>query len=248
VITANATEQFAAGAVRRAATLAPAFAAVLVACAPMVWDKPGITQTQFNQDNARCRLVARGMNSGEFYAQGSAGYVAGAAIGNAIGTGVATREDYKDCMIAAGYTQATPALAAATEAMKSTTAKLQGCMSAVFSSPAAAPLAAREPFLANAPSQAQLANSSFATDDEIAAFNAVTPQQEQCQKTAITAFSTSAPAAVRIFSATMTATASDRDMLKARRITWGQYNTRRRDHAIAAQAQLAAALGGGQSP
>ena len=50
---------------------------VLGACAPTIWDKPGATQADFNQDGARCRLLARGMNPGDFYAQGSPSFVAG---------------------------------------------------------------------------------------------------------------------------------------------------------------------------
>jgi len=76
----------------------------VVGCAPTVWNKPGITQAQFNQDNARCRLVARGMNSGSFYTEGKPAFVAGAALGNAIGTAVNTAATYNDCMMADGYT------------------------------------------------------------------------------------------------------------------------------------------------
>lgn len=76
----------------------------IAGCAPTIWDKPGGTQAEFNQENARCRLVARGMNSGDFYAQGSPGFVAGATIGNAIGTAINTAATYRDCMMAIGYT------------------------------------------------------------------------------------------------------------------------------------------------
>lgn len=74
------------------------------ACAPTVWDRPGATQAQFSQDSAGCRLLARGMNSGDFYAQGSPGFVAGAAVGNAIGTAVNQAATFRDCMMAKGYT------------------------------------------------------------------------------------------------------------------------------------------------
>ncbi|HXP29542.1 MAG TPA: hypothetical protein VN832_00520 [Stellaceae bacterium] len=48
------------------------------------------------------------MNSGDFYAQGSARFVAGAAIGNAIGTSFAQAATYDDCMMAIGYTPEAP--------------------------------------------------------------------------------------------------------------------------------------------
>jgi hypothetical protein len=77
---------------------------VLGACAPTIWDKPGATQADFNQDSARCRLLARGMNPGDFYAQGSPSFVAGATLGNALGTAANQVATYRDCMMALGYT------------------------------------------------------------------------------------------------------------------------------------------------
>jgi hypothetical protein len=82
-----------------AASLPP----LLGACAPTIWDKPDATQADFNQDSARCRLLARGMNPGGFYAQGSAQFVAGAALGNTLGTAANQRATYRDCMMATGY-------------------------------------------------------------------------------------------------------------------------------------------------
>lgn len=84
--------------------IALALAGALAGCAPTVWDKPGATQADFGQDSARCRLVARGMNSGDFYAQGSANFVAGATLGNAVGTAIGAAATYRDCMMAIGYT------------------------------------------------------------------------------------------------------------------------------------------------
>lgn len=78
--------------------------AVLAGCAPTIWDKPGGSQAEFNQDSAKCRLLARGMNPGEFYAQGSPGFVSGATVGNALGTAIAQDSTYQDCMMAVGYT------------------------------------------------------------------------------------------------------------------------------------------------
>jgi hypothetical protein len=82
-----------------AASLPP----LLGACAPTIWDKPDATQADFNQDSARCRLLVRGMNPGGFYAQGSAQFVAGAALGNTLGTAANQRATYRDCMMATGY-------------------------------------------------------------------------------------------------------------------------------------------------
>jgi hypothetical protein len=78
--------------------------ATMPACTPTNWDKPNATQADFNRDSAQCRLLARGMNLGDFYAQGSASFVAGAALGNAIGTATNQAATYRDCMLAVGYT------------------------------------------------------------------------------------------------------------------------------------------------
>jgi hypothetical protein len=98
----------------RIPTITAAIACLALAgCAPIIWDKPGITQAGFDQDNARCRLIARGMNPGAFYAQGTPQFVAGAAAGNAVATAVNQRETYRDCMVLQGYTERGSATVAA---------------------------------------------------------------------------------------------------------------------------------------
>jgi hypothetical protein len=76
----------------------------MAGCAPTIWDKPGATQADYNRDSARCRILARGMNSGDFYAEGSPKFVAAATVGNAIGTAINRQETFHDCMMAVGYT------------------------------------------------------------------------------------------------------------------------------------------------
>src|ERR1700730_2562605 len=77
--------------------------ACIAGCAPTIWDKPGATQADFTRDSARCRILARGMNSGDFYAEGSPKFVAAATVGNAIGTAINRQETFHDCMMAVGY-------------------------------------------------------------------------------------------------------------------------------------------------
>jgi Flp pilus assembly protein CpaB len=114
-----------------------AAALALGGCAPMVFDKPGATQADFSEDSAKCRLVARGMNPGGFYAQGSASFVAGAAVGNAIGTAANQRATYKDCMMAAGYTVESPQVQALTLSAKPIVARLSVCFRSAYDAPAA---------------------------------------------------------------------------------------------------------------
>jgi hypothetical protein len=54
------------------------------------------------------------MNPGDFYAQGSPRFVAGAAIGNAIGTDFDRAATYNDCMMAVGYIPEAPQSSAVT--------------------------------------------------------------------------------------------------------------------------------------
>jgi len=77
---------------------------ILATCAPTVWQKPDATTADFTQDSARCRLLARSMNSGDFYAEGSPKFVAAATVGNALGTAIGQHATYEDCMMAVGYT------------------------------------------------------------------------------------------------------------------------------------------------
>ncbi len=69
------------------------------------WDRQGVSPVQLTQDNARCRLIARGMTPSGFYAEGPPRFVAGAAVGSAIGTAITANANYRDCMEMQGYTQ-----------------------------------------------------------------------------------------------------------------------------------------------
>jgi hypothetical protein len=51
---------------------------------------------------AKVKLMARHGGSG-FAVAGDPNFVAGAAVGHAIGEGVRTRQDFNDCMLASGW-------------------------------------------------------------------------------------------------------------------------------------------------
>lgn len=63
---------------------------------------PGMSAADFDAGKARCSLMARHSGSG-FVAYGSPNFVAGAALGNAIGESVRTQQDFNDCMLATGW-------------------------------------------------------------------------------------------------------------------------------------------------
>jgi len=58
-------------------------------------------------------------SGGSFAAYGSPSYVAGAALGNAIGESVRTQQDFSDCMQANGWRPVTPAMLAARQTQMS---------------------------------------------------------------------------------------------------------------------------------
>ena len=69
---------------------------------------PGLSSNDFGPDSARCRLFARGSQSGfAFGAAGSPKFVGaamgGAAVGYAIGSAVERNQNFNDCMMARGW-------------------------------------------------------------------------------------------------------------------------------------------------
>src|SRR4051794_21904436 len=68
----------------------------LVGCATYSW-KPGPTAVgSYEEASGKCSTVAKSGASG-FYAQGSPGYVAGAAMGAAIGEAARQQSSFNDC-------------------------------------------------------------------------------------------------------------------------------------------------------
>lgn len=81
-------------------------------CVSHTWVPGPDVHATFEEQTAQCRMIARHGGSG-FYASGSASYVAGAAIGNAIGNAVRANADFNDCMAASGWETADQPSAAA---------------------------------------------------------------------------------------------------------------------------------------
>ena len=78
--------------------LAVATAALLATCAPIHYDlQPGQTRADFAADSAKCQLVAQAM------------YAGGTGLLGAIGAVTIPRRDYRLCMQALGYTEASEA-------------------------------------------------------------------------------------------------------------------------------------------
>lgn len=220
--------------------LAGAFA--LGACAPMVFDKPGATKAEFNQDSAKCRLVARGLNSGNFYAQGSESFVAGAALGNAIGTAITQRETYKDCMMAAGYTLEGPRAAALALGIKPITARMTACVRSAYDAPEADSIRGKLPFNAATATDEQLSDPSYVTGPEITAINALYPRVKVCQRDALAALAPVAPAIVPVLSQSYKAGDEHVAALEGGKLSWGAFTTLRKNRAVAVKDEIATLL------
>jgi hypothetical protein len=87
---------------RRDVAAAWMMALSLGGCVSHTWVAGPDAHATFEEQTAQCRIIARHGETG-FYAYGSASYVAGAAIGNAIGNAVQANADFNDCMAANGW-------------------------------------------------------------------------------------------------------------------------------------------------
>jgi hypothetical protein len=87
----------------------------LPACAPTIWEKPGVTPVEFSMDDARCQFVGEGANpdfgpptlyTGSFKRDLAANAVAGLAHG--IEQGLSVQHTHDLCMRANGYVARAP--------------------------------------------------------------------------------------------------------------------------------------------
>ena len=90
------------------------FLLILVSgCAQHTWAPgPGMNASNFEPTKAECSYVARHGGS-ELVAYGRPGFVAGAALGHAIGESIRAQADFNDCMSAKGWRIVTPESTAA---------------------------------------------------------------------------------------------------------------------------------------
>ena len=74
----------------------------LAGCATHTWVAGPDARGTFSEADGRCKLLANNTGGG-FYAQGSQQFVAGAALGAAIGEGIKAQNNYNACMEASGW-------------------------------------------------------------------------------------------------------------------------------------------------
>jgi hypothetical protein len=78
---------------------------LLAGCAKTYVPIAGVPQANFEQSKAQCSIIARHGGTG-FFAAGDPNFVAGAAVGNAVGNAVTAHQDFSDCMTMHGWTAA----------------------------------------------------------------------------------------------------------------------------------------------
>jgi hypothetical protein len=113
------------------------------------------------------------------------------------------------------------------------------CLLAVYESSDATPLRAHEPFDVNDATLAQLADSSFATEPQIAAVSTVFPRLRACQNEFLVQVEKLSPTFAPIFAKNYRDADDDTVELIQRKMTWGDYTKNRRDRAIAVREAIA---------
>jgi hypothetical protein len=114
--------------------------------------------------------------------------------------------------------------------------------STVYNLPEADPIRRHAPYNATEITPAQLADTGLATDQEVVAIDFLLPRLRDYQQTLIQASTTAAPNLVPIMQTSIAAGEGDVSALKAHKMTWGEYNTHRRDRALKSQQQINAEL------
>jgi hypothetical protein len=176
-------------------------------CAAHTWAPgPGMSAADFEPAKARCSLLAR-HSGGDFAAFGSESYVAGAALGHAIGESAQAQRDFNDCMLAAGWRIADQPAAAAAAApqdpriarLKEIRAELTTCINAIRAKPTYASL---QPHLIDLNTgrytMVQLADERIPTPEESRLLTAYVDERASCTDNFVAAGSQILPSAAPI--------------------------------------------------
>jgi hypothetical protein len=88
-----------------------ATAALVSGCAQQTWSPGPNARGTFDETKGRCQLAASQSGTG-FAAVGSQQFVAGAAVGNAVGNAIQAQNVFNSCMSASGWVSVDPKAAA----------------------------------------------------------------------------------------------------------------------------------------
>jgi hypothetical protein len=138
-------------------------------------------------------------------------------------------------------TQAQRQYQAAATNNKEIAAQFISCTTAVANAPEAEPIRGHVPIKATDATLVQLSDSAMANKVEIAAILVLHPRIQECQRALLNGLLGSTPSFVPILTASYNKGEDDVLMLVQHKLTWGEYNKRRRDRATEIQAEIQSA-------
>jgi hypothetical protein len=203
---------------------------ILAGCATHTWAPgPSVSSVDFEPTKARCSIMARNGGSG-FAASGSASFVAGAALGAAIGNAIKANHDFNDCMEASGFL-----VADQTKEQQDRTAELKQqiktytdvgkeCITNVQSDEKYSSIARHFPDPATGKfSMAQLADTSIPTTGEAQLVGEYYDDTTACRRQTIDGIVQVVPASSTAFEQQASDAESLTRKLIRREISWGDY-------------------------
>jgi hypothetical protein len=206
----------------------------LVGCAPGQWAPgPSGTSGAFEPTKAQCSLAARHGGSG-FAAAGSQNFVAGAALGYAVGEVIRTQADFSDCMKANGWVPETTETAAARNVhdaeIKGLSEQRLACTMQVRSNPRYAILLSHlSDARTGAFTIAQLTDEHLPTAAEATALGAYWDENKTtCTAPLLAALAPLAPKIVAFQHQLSEANEANLILLVERQISWGEASQRQK--------------------
>jgi hypothetical protein len=174
-------------------------------------------------------------SGGSFAASGNAKFVAGAALGNAIGESIRANQNFNDCMLASGWLIAdpTPETANRVQSFNSqfsvVAAELKECISTIRGEPRLSVLLPHMPELGTGKySITQLANDQIPSRTESDLMAAYLDEVEPCRATFVNGISKFQPTVAAVFKQSFDSVVSPELMLVKRQLTWGEYAARQK--------------------
>jgi hypothetical protein len=200
----------------------------LSGCVQHEWlPSSGMQSADFAPAKAQCSMIASNSGVG-FAAYGSQSYVAGAALGNAIGNSIRAQETFNNCLLAKGWRVATPEIIAAANSkrqmMKSAADAAGVCVQLVRERPMYATLAS---FFSNATTgrhtMAQLASDRTPTLAEAQLYTTYRDETNACADRAQAEYEAISPAAASVILRIRGAMNDNVLSLVTRQQTWSSF-------------------------
>ena len=211
----------------------------LAGCASNTWAPGPNAKGSFEEAKGNCSLMAQGSERG-FYARGTQDFVAGAALGNAIGNAIREQATFNNCMSANGWIAVdkktgTTADTAANNQAAAIIADSKACIEATRNNPEYAPISAHLVSTASMRySLTQMADTSYPTVSDGKLLASYGDEIAICREKTIAEIAKIDPRVVPR-ERELTARFTDLNLqLIARRLTWGEYSHAAQDLADAA--------------